>query len=472
VNVLKATVVVIDDELLIRKSLTKVLKARGYRVESAPTGAAGLAMARELRPQVAILDMRLPDTNGLAVLREMRGIAPDTQVVVITAYGDVESAVEAMKLGASDFVRKPYEMEDIVLAVQAAEQTFARENELDAFRRGQQDHFGSGEILGDSPAMREVRQLIAKVAASGATTVLIQGESGTGKELVARAIHDQSDRRDFPLVEVNCSQFQESLLNNELFGHEIGAFTDAREVKKGLVEVCENGTLFLDEVGEMPLGTQAMLLRFIDSRQFKRVGGTQTLQANLRIVTATNKRLDDEVERGRFREDLFYRLQVVSIHLPPLRERGDDILILARHFLREMNIRFKKSFRGISEEAESLLASYAWPGNVRQLRNVLERAVLLEDGDLLLAEHLPPEVAGDRPRVGTVAREPAGYQTLAQIEEQHIKEVLRMTEGNKSRAARILGIARPTLIEKIKRMEGQDVREGDMSKNRTTFLSD
>jgi DNA-binding NtrC family response regulator len=468
---MRSTVVVIDDELLIRKSLTKVLKARGYKVESAPTGSSGLALARELRPQVAILDMRLPDTDGLSVLRQMREAAPDTQVVVITAYGDVESAVEAMKLGASDFVRKPYEMEDIVLAVQAAEQTHARETELDAFRRGQQDHFRGGEILGESPAMREVRQVIAKVAASEATSVLIEGESGTGKELVARAIHDQSDRRDFPLVEVNCSQFQESLLNNELFGHERGAFTDAREVKKGLVEVCENGTLFLDEVGEMPLGTQAMLLRFIDSRQFKRVGGTQTLQANLRIVTATNKRLEDEVERGRFREDLFYRLQVVSIHLPPLRERGDDVLLLARQFLREMNIRFKKSFRGISEEAEGLLASYAWPGNVRQLRNVLERAVLLEDGDLLLAEHLPPEVAGDRPR-SRVSREPAGYQTLAQIEEQHIRDVLRMTEGNKSRAARILGIARPTLIEKIKRMESPDVREGDMSKNRTTFLSD
>ena len=468
---MKATVVVIDDELLIRKSLTKVLKARGYKVESAATGSAGLALARELRPQVAILDMRLPDTDGLSVLRQLREAAPDTQVVVITAYGDVESAVDAMKLGASDFVRKPYEMEDIVLAVQAAEQSFARETELDAFRRGQQDHFRSGEILGESPAMREVRQVIAKVAASEATTVLIEGESGTGKELVARAIHDQSDRRDFPLVEVNCSQFQESLLNNELFGHERGAFTDAREVKKGLVEVCENGTLFLDEVGEMPLGTQAMLLRFIDSRQFKRVGGTQTLQANLRIVTATNKRLEEEVERGRFREDLFYRLEVVSIHLPPLRERGDDVLILARHFLGEMNIRFKKNFRGLSDETAQLLLRYPWPGNVRQLRNVLERAVLLEDGDVLAAEHLPPEVAGERTGAHS-PREPAGYQTLAQIEEQHIRDVLRMTEGNKSRAARILGIARPTLIEKIKRMEGPDVREGDMSKNRTTYVSD
>jgi DNA-binding NtrC family response regulator len=468
---LKATVVVIDDELLIRKSLTKVLKARGYRVESAATGSTGLALVREQRPPVAILDMRLPDSDGLTILKGVREASPDTQVVVITAYGDVESAVEAMKLGASDFVRKPYEMEDIVLSVQAAEQSFARETELDAFRRGQQDHFRTGEILGESLAMREVRQVIAKVAASEATTVLIEGESGTGKELVARAIHDQSDRRDFPLVEVNCSQFQESLLNNELFGHERGAFTDAHEVKKGLVEVCENGTLFLDEVGEMPLGTQAMLLRFIDSRQYKRVGGTQTLQANLRLVTATNKRLEEEVEKDRFREDLFYRLQVVSIHLPPLRERGDDVLILARHFLAEMNVKFKKSFGGLSDETAQLLLHYSWPGNVRQLRNILERAVLLEDGDLLLPEHLPPEVGGERTGA-RVTREPAGYQTLAQIEEKHIRDVLRMTEGNKSRAARILGIARPTLIEKIKRMEIQDVREGDMSRNRTTFVSD
>jgi DNA-binding NtrC family response regulator len=467
----KTSVLVVDDELLIRKSLGKVLRASNYTVDVASTGAEGLEKVGSLRPQVMILDMRLPDTDGLSVLRKAREVDPLLQIIIITAYGDVQTAVDAMKLGACDFVRKPYEMEDIVLAVQAAEQSFARETELDAFRRGQQDHFRTTEILGDSPAMHEVRQVISKVAASEATTVLIEGESGTGKELVARAIHDQSDRRDFPLVEVNCSQFQESLLNNELFGHERGAFTDAREVKKGLVEVCENGTLFLDEVGEMPLGTQAMLLRFIDSRQYKRVGGTQTLQANLRLVTATNKRLEDEVEKGRFREDLFYRLQVVSIHLPPLRERGDDVLILARHFLHEMNVKFKKGFRDLSEETVPLLQRYAWPGNVRQLRNILERAVLLEDGDLLLPEHLPPEIAGERTGA-RVPREPAGYQTLAQIEEQHIRDVLRLTEGNKSRAARILGIARPTLIEKIKRMEIQDVREGDMSRNRTTLVSD
>jgi DNA-binding NtrC family response regulator len=466
----KASVVVIDDEVLIRKSLTKVLRARGFRVESAATGAEGLDLVRAERPMVAILDMRLPDTDGLSVLRSLRQAVPETQVILITAYGDVESAVEAMKLGASDFVRKPYELEDIVLAVQSAEQAYARETELDAFRRGQLDAFRTNEILGESLAMREIREVITKVASSEATTVLLLGESGTGKELVARALHYQSDRRGAPMVEVNCSQFQESLLNNELFGHERGAFTDAREVKKGLVEVSDHGTLFLDEVGEMPLGTQAMLLRFIDSRQFKRVGGTQNIRVDLRIVAATNKRLDEEVARGRFREDLYYRLSVVAVRLPALRERGEDVLLLARHFLREMNVRFKKRFRDLSAESADLLLRYPWPGNVRQLRNVLERAVLLEDGELLTPDHLPPEITGE----GTEApRQSApGYRTLAEIEEQHIRDVIRMTEGNKSRAARILGIARPTLIEKLKRMEGEDVREDDMSRNRTGVASD
>jgi two-component system response regulator AtoC len=467
---MKPTVVVIDDEILIRKSLAKVLKERGYRVESAATGSAGLDLIARLRPQVAILDMRLPDTDGLTVLRRTRDIAPDTQVVMITAYGDVDSAVEAMKLGASDFVRKPYELEDIVLVVESGVQAFARETKLDAYRRGQRDTFHSSEIVGESTVMCELREVIAKVASSDATTVLIDGESGTGKELVARAIHSQSDRRDAPLVEVNCSQFQEALLNNELFGHEKGAFTDAREVKKGLVELCDEGTLFLDEVGETPLGTQAMLLRFIDSRQFKRVGGTQNIDVNLRLVTATNKNLDEEVARNRFREDLFYRLKVVSIHLPPLRERGDDVLLLAEHFLRGLNAHFGKDFKDLAIESTELLRRYNWPGNVRELRNVLERAILLEEGDSILPEHLPPEVTGENAR-GSHRAAPLSHLSLAKIEEQHIREVMRMTDGNKSRAARILGIARPTLIEKLKRMAANDVKEPDMSENRTGSLS-
>jgi DNA-binding NtrC family response regulator len=459
---MSANVLVIDDELLIRKSLTKVLRAKGYRVETAATGAAGVEAVERLRPQVAILDMRLPDTDGLTVLRRVKEAASDTQVIVITAFGDVDSAVEAMKLGAADFVRKPYELDEITLAVESAAQAFARETELEGFRRPALDRYLSEEILGESSAMVELRDLIEKVAASEATTVLIEGESGTGKELVARALHYRSERADSPLVEVNCSQFQEALLNNELFGHERGAFTDAREVKKGLVELCDQGTLFLDEVGEMPLGTQAMLLRFIDQRQFKRVGGTENISVDLRIVTATNKRLEDEVQRERFREDLYYRLKVVSIALPPLRERGDDVLLLARHFLGEFSRKFKKSFSDLSGDAADALRRCPWPGNVRQLRNVIERVVLLESGTVLGMDHLPPEIA--EPALSDSGRTPAAALSLAEIEERHIKQVIRMTEGNKSRAARILGISRPTLIEKLKRMghDESDVKERDM----------
>jgi len=452
-------VVVIDDELLIRKSLTKVLRARGYRVETAATGSAGVELVERIRPQVAILDMRLPDTDGITVLRKVKAAASDTQVIVITAYGDVDSAVEAMKLGASDFVRKPYELDEITLAVEKAAQTFARETELEAFRRPALDRFLHEEILGDSPTMVELRQMLVRVAASGTTTVLIEGESGTGKELAARALHYRSERAEFPLVEVNCSQFQEPLLNNELFGHERGAFTDAREVKKGLVELCDQGTLFLDEVGEMPLGTQAMLLRFIDQRQFKRVGGTENISVDLRIVTATNKRLDEEVQKERFREDLLYRLKVVSITMPPLRERGQDVLLLANHFLAEFGKKFKKPFSGVSPEAAEFLLRYSWPGNVRQLRNLVERIVLLENGPTLGLEHLPQEITEAVNEAPGDARNSS--LSLAEIEERHIKQVIRMTEGNKSRAARILGISRPTLIEKLKRMD-VDVKERDM----------
>ena len=456
---MKITVLVVDDELLIRKSLAKVLRARGYAVEVASSGAAGLEMAGEIRPQVMILDMRLPDTDGLSVLKRVKAAAADTQVIVITAYGDVDSAVEAMKLGAADFVRKPYELDEITLAVESAAQAFARESELE---RPALDRFVADEILGDSPAMVELRELLERVASSEATTVLIEGESGTGKELAARALHYRSERAEFPLVEVNCSQFQEPLLNNELFGHEKGAFTDAREVKRGLVELCDQGTLFLDEVGEMPLGTQAMLLRFIDQRQFKRVGGTENISVDLRIVTATNKRLEEEVQKDRFREDLLYRLKVVSILMPPLRERGEDVLLLANHFLTEFSKKFKKSFKNASPEASEFLLRYSWPGNVRQLRNLIERIVLLEKGPTLGVEHLPQEITeavNEAPGVSS-----RSSLSLAEIEERHIKQVMRMTVGNKSRAARILGISRPTLIEKLKRMDYDEpvVKERDM----------
>jgi two-component system response regulator AtoC len=449
----KLSVLVVDDELLIRKSLSKVLRARGYKVETASTGAEGLEKVGELRPQVMILDMRLPDTDGLSVLTRVRQLDPLLQVIVITAFGDVQSAVDAMKLGACDFLRKPYEMEDIVLATESAGRTFRQASELDLYRRQAWRHYSGEEIIGASVPMRTVRELIEKVVRSQATSVLITGDSGTGKELVARALHYRSDRAQAPLMEINCSSFNESLLENELFGHERGAFTDAAETKKGLVELCDGGTLFLDEVADMSLPTQAKLLRFLDHRNFKRVGGAQDISVDIRIVAATNKDLEAEVRGGSFRSDLYFRLKVVAVHLPPLRDRGDDVQLLARHFLQEFSRKFQKRFTELSPEAEECFLAYSWPGNVRELRNLLERVVLLEEGERVEVDHLPPELLGRQPALQTAgARDAVSLPTLAQIEADHISEALRLTAGNKSRAARILGISRQGLIEKLRRM--------------------
>ena len=453
---MRISVLVVDDELLIRKSLGKVLRARGYAVEVASTGAEGLEKVSSVRPQVMILDMRLPDTDGLSVLQKARQLDPLLQVVIITAFGDVQTAVDAMKVGACDFVRKPYEMEDIVLAVEAAGRTFRQATELDLYRRRAWQHYSGEEIIGQSGVMREVRALIEKLVRSQATSVLLTGESGTGKELAARAIHYRSDRAQAPLMEVNCSSFQETLLENELFGHEKGAFTDATDTKKGLVELCDGGTLFLDEVADMPLPTQAKLLRFIDHRNFKRVGGAHDISVDIRIVAATNKSIEEEVRLGRFRTDLYFRLKVVSIVLPPLRDRGDDVLMLARHFMREFARKFQKEFQEFTPEAQAALLRYPWPGNVRELRNLIERVVLLEEGRAIDAEHLPPEMLGRRnapaSTAAAVVRDTLATPTLAQIEADHISEVMRLTSGNKSRAARILGISRQGLIEKLRRL--------------------
>jgi DNA-binding NtrC family response regulator len=308
-----------------------------------------------------------------------------------------------------------------------------------------------------SAAMKKIFDIVERVAGSNATTVLILGESGTGKELVARAIHFGSDRKNAPLMEVNCSAFQDTLLENELFGHERGAFTDARELKKGLVELCDGGTLFLDEVADMPLATQAKLLRFLENQTFKRVGGGVDLRVDLRIVTATNKDLATEIAAGNFREDLFYRLKVVSLEIPPLADRGDDVLLIARWYLRQFNQKFKKSFREITPEADRLIMAYRWPGNVRELKNVLERLVLLENDTILRVEHLPAEIreagrtASIRVAATGVALDADDVATLAQVEDDHIRRVLLLTRGNKSQAARLLGISRQGLFERLKR---------------------
>jgi len=314
--------------------------------------------------------------------------------------------------------------------------------------------------VGEAPAMKKIWELVSKISKSEATTVLIDGESGTGKDLVARAIHFESTRRESPFLALNCSSFQEHLLENELFGHERGAFTDAREPKRGLVELADQGTLFLDEIADLPVATQAKFLRFIEDRTFKRVGGAADLSVDIRIIAATNRDLDESVKEGRFRQDLFYRLKVAPVHLPPLRERGEDIEILTRHFLEYYNEKFRKRFATIAPEVEEILRGYRWPGNVRELRNLIERIVLLEDDEVLREDHLPAEMVAEVESVPRVLRDALSARgedggempTLSEVEQEHILKVLDFTEGNRSRAARILGISRQSLIERIKRI--------------------
>jgi DNA-binding NtrC family response regulator len=457
---MKLRVRIADDEELIRKSLTKLLLAEGYQVDSVATAAEVLESVRRDPPHVLVLDLRLPDGSGLDLLPRLHSLSPDLKVVVITAFGDLPTAVEAMRRGATDFLKKPYEMEEVLLAMERLKAGVIRETKLDAFRRGELETFLKTRIVSESPAMGRVWDLTAKVAQSESTTVLIEGESGTGKELVARAIHFESGRREAPFLAVNCSSFQEQLLENELFGHERGAFTDAREAKRGLVELADEGTLFLDEVGDLPAATQAKFLRFIEDRTFKRVGGSSDLSVDLRVVAATNRDLEQMVKEGKFRQDLYYRLKVVSIPLPPLRERGDDAILLARHFLSFYNEKFRKNFLSLAPEVEAVFRVYRWPGNVRELKNLLERIVLLENDEMLREDHLPAELTSQIESLPRVLRDALAARadgegempTLAEIEQDHILKVLEFTQGNRSHASRILGISRQSLIERLKRI--------------------
>ncbi|KPJ59570.1 MAG: hypothetical protein AMJ46_10660 [Latescibacteria bacterium DG_63] len=450
------SVVAIDDEELIRKSLKKVLEERGYRVVLAANGQDGIESVKSHLPDVVLLDLRLPDADGLDLLEKIREISPASQVIVITAYGDVRSSVKAMKRGAFDFLKKPYELEEIVLTVEAATKSAACKARLGLYEKREWERYALHDTVGSSDATGLVEETVAKVAKSDATTVLIEGESGTGKELVARAIHFQSERAQSPFVEINCSSFQENLLENELFGHEKGAFTDASQQKKGLAELADGGTLFLDEVGDMPISTQAKLLRFIDTLTFRRVGGWEDISVDIRIVAATNKDLEAKVQEGAFRGDLYYRLKVVSIHMPPLRDREGDALEIAAYYIGHFSKKFGKKFKGLSPDAEKLFLNYSWPGNIRELKNVIERTVLLEKGPLVSPEHLPREIAiaqRQESRGKSSSPEKSDVESLAELEAKHIRRVLRLTAGNKSEAARVLGISRQGLIEKLKKLE-------------------
>jgi len=443
-------VLIIEDDPLLQSVLAERLRHEGLEVQAASTIAEARRALDQGEPDVALCDLRLPDGESLDLIREA---APRSSAVfvVMTAHATVSSAVAALKLGARDYLEKPFSLDRAVATIRQALEMTALRREVAALR-DRSSHAGT-TVIAESPPMKRVFELVERLAAVDATTVLIEGESGTGKGAIAQALHRMSRRAGGPFLDVTCSALPETLMESELFGHEKGAFTEARSAKRGLVELAEGGTLFLDEIGELTPGVQAKLLRFIEEKTFRRLGGTRDLTVDVRIMTATNRDLAAEVSAGRFRADLYYRLRVIPIALPPLRERPEDLAPLARHFVAHFAREFAKRIGEITPEALTLLAAHHWPGNVRELRNVMERAVLLADGSAIGAKELPPEVA--RPDlVAMGASSPsqtAGAGTLEEVERRLLATALEKSHGNQSRAAAVLGISRHQMRTRMRR---------------------
>jgi DNA-binding NtrC family response regulator len=440
-------VLVVDDEAIVRTTLRRALEEEGFSVRTADTARGALRCAEDQRPDVAVVDLKLGEASGLDVLRDLKRRWPSTVAIMISAYGDVQDVVQAMKLGADDYVQKPYDLDDMVRCVSQTLRTSRLREERET---GSSSREGLERILGQSEEIESVRDTIRKVVRSGARTVLIQGETGTGKDLVARALHSESDRAAFPFVKLNCSAIPDSLFESELFGHERGTFTDAQETRVGLAEVADRGTLFLDEIGDAGAAAQAKLLTFIEERRFRRLGGREDREVDVRIVAATNKDLDVASESGEFRTDLLHRLKVIAITLPSLREREGDIACLADRFVEEFRTQAGKPGLRLSDEALECLESYSWPGNVRELRNAIERIVLLEDCDVILPAHLSQKLRGSSSLGRARGLMTRSARPLAEVEREHIFRVLEETDGNRTRAAEILGITRQTLLNKLK----------------------
>jgi two-component system response regulator AtoC len=451
----KAKILVVDDEHLIRWTLEQHLGDEGYEVYTAEDGEKALQMVADLMPNLVLLDNQLPGIQGIEVLGRIKEIDKDIIVIMITAHGLLETAVKAMKLGAYDYISKPFNLDEITLTINKALETISLREEVKLLKEQQKTAFRSYNIIGKSRAIQGVLDMIQKIAQSDASTVLIQGESGTGKELVARAVHAGSSRADKAFMAINCAALPENLLESELLGHEKGAFTDAKAQKKGLLELADGGSVFLDEIGDMPYPMQAKLLRILEDKTFKRVGGVKDIQVDVRIISATNQEIKSLMMENKFRKDLYYRLQVVPIYLPPLRERKEDILPLARHFIETFNLEFRKNVKEISEKAREFLIRYDWPGNVRELKNVIERAMILNSEDILLLEHLPVELVGGMlPAASPAASSiniPTEGMSLEKVEEELVKQALASAGGNQSKAADLLGVQRDAFRRRMKK---------------------
>jgi DNA-binding NtrC family response regulator len=479
-------VLIVDDEKLIRWSVRRQLEEWGYTALEAESGTGALSQIRAESPDLILLDVRLPDLSGIEVLREIKQNNLSIPVIMITGDPQLDDIKTAIKLGALDFIKKPLDFDELQITIANAIDRSMLRSERDGLREEVRKRSGYHEVVGKSPRMLELMNFVRKVAASEASTVLIQGESGTGKDLVAKAIHYDSVRADKPFVPINCSAIPETLMEAELFGHERGAFTDAKAQKKGLFEVADGGTLFLDEIGEMSTYLQAKLLRVLEDQTIRRIGGVKDIGVDVRVIAASNRDLEQGVREGAFRQDLFYRLSIIPIFIPPLRHRKEDVLPLVDFFIERYNFRFRKGIRGITQEARNLLLAYDWPGNVRELKNAIERAMILEEADYIRPTYLPIQVTGQpqsyenltpvaipdcvpvesqplvtatatswRPlasgRMIPVLELPKQGTSLEEVERELVGLALKQTAGNQTHAAKLLDISRDALRYKMKK---------------------
>jgi DNA-binding NtrC family response regulator len=437
-------ILVVDDEHLIRWSLEQNLKKQGYEVVTAGDGEEALRLVREEQPDLVLLDIQMPGISGIEVLERIKENFDEIVVIMVTAHSGLETAVNAMRLGAYDYISKPFNLDELAIIIRKALENTDLKLEV-ARLRSETKKGVPPNIIGESRQVKQLMEVLNKVAKSEASTVLVQGESGTGKELVAKWLHYSSHRSDKPFIAINCAAVPATLLESELFGHEKGAFTDAKNTKKGLFELADGGTVFLDEIGDMEMGMQAKLLRFLEDRSFRRIGGGRVFTVDVRIISATNKDLQKSIEDKSFRNDLYYRLQVIPIHLTPLRDRKEDIIPLANHFIELYNKDFNKKVQGIAGMAERILADYGWPGNVRELKNVIERAIILGNEDTLMLEHLPLEIVAKSsthqggPPLATFRLPPEGID-IEEVEKELIRQALDCTEWNQSKAAKKLNL--------------------------------
>jgi DNA-binding NtrC family response regulator len=442
------TILIMDDDDQLRRTLTLGLDGAGYAVVEAASGKAGLTRCSD-EVDLVLLDFQLPDTTGLDLLPRLREKAPDAVVIMMTAHATVDRAVEAMKLGAFHYTQKPVEMEQLLVLLEKGLETTRLRRELRALRADRSRPYAIDTIIGESPTIKDLKTLICKTAGSPASTVLLLGESGSGKGLVAKIIHHGSARRDRPFMNITCSALPATLLESELFGHERGAFTDAKQQKKGLLELADGGTVFLDEFTEMDPMLQAKLLRFLEEKAFKRLGGGKDLSVDVRVIAATNRDMDEAVASGALRKDLYYRLQVLTIKIPSLRDRQGDIPLLAAYFVDHFNREFGKEVQGLTPEAVRLLESYPWEGNVRELRNAIERAMLFAEGDLLAPSDL--STIAERASVAETYLLPPGGVNLDELEKCMVVQALERARGNRTRAGELLGISRDQVRYRIEK---------------------